>query len=332
MLLIKKGHITHLLQFPTPSSSPELVCHSLDILCRCPPQQRASPPKNRDISARFSVLKRAAQGLWDDTNTQRAPVPWHSVWRKQCMREWRGGKEENHGTNVCDRKNRSTYSDLVIVALVLHVLIELLLWVKLDPAHLQLLPYLQHKPKPHVTAAFKLLVYPTLWRGWGICSLSNMGILTDTSTVTWELNSQMRWHQPIGSGKGLTNYHHRKLIYSCCWEQHYHSFVICVSDHLMNVTFTLFLALFWSPPFPEGDIWLCVCCLVLCRGFLEPFHWNVYLLTEHMGQENNQLKHAKMLHRDEWKCGVRCWFSISGASDITHMLQQSFDPFLMLKY
>lgn len=72
-------HITHLLQFPTLSSSPGPVCHSLDILCHCPPQQRASPPMDRDISPWFSVLKRAEQDLWDETNTQHAPVPWHSV-------------------------------------------------------------------------------------------------------------------------------------------------------------------------------------------------------------------------------------------------------------
>ncbi len=56
-------------------------------------------------------------------------------------------EEENHGTNACERKNRTAYSDLVIVALVLHVLVKLFLRVKLNPTHLQLLPYLQHKTK-----------------------------------------------------------------------------------------------------------------------------------------------------------------------------------------
>lgn len=39
----------------------------------------------------------------------------------------------------------ATYSDLVVVALVLHVLVKLLLGVKLDAAHLQLLPHLQQR-------------------------------------------------------------------------------------------------------------------------------------------------------------------------------------------
>lgn len=56
--------------------------------------------------------------------------------------------KKNDGTNVCERKNRATYSDLVIVALVLHVLIKFFLGVILNPAHLQFLPYLQHKTKP----------------------------------------------------------------------------------------------------------------------------------------------------------------------------------------
>lgn len=63
-----------------------------------------------------------------------------------CLeRKW---EKQNYGTNVCERKNRVTYSDLVIVTLVLHVFIKLFLGVKLNPTHFQFLPYLQHKTKP----------------------------------------------------------------------------------------------------------------------------------------------------------------------------------------
>lgn len=57
--------------------------------------------------------------------------------RKERDKQWRN----RTGT----KQNRATYSDLVIVTLVLHVLIKLFLGVKLNPAHLQFLPYLQHK-------------------------------------------------------------------------------------------------------------------------------------------------------------------------------------------
>lgn len=143
MLPIKKGHITHLLLCPTLSSSPELVCYSLDILCHCPLQQRASPPMDRDISTRFSVWKRVK------TNTHHAPVPrpsvkWRSVWENESeLINWVGKLTSWIIVCECDRKNWSTYSDLIIVTLVLHVLIKLFLWVKLNPSHLQLLPYLQ---------------------------------------------------------------------------------------------------------------------------------------------------------------------------------------------
>lgn len=44
-----------------------------------------------------------------------------------------------------ERKNRATYSDLIIVTLVLHVLIKFFLGVKLNAPHLQFLPNLKHK-------------------------------------------------------------------------------------------------------------------------------------------------------------------------------------------
>lgn len=84
--LLGEGCITHLLQFPMLSSSPELVYHSLDILCRCPRQQRASPPMDKDISTQTSVPAKAAQVLWEETNTEHAPVPWHSARRRQSIR------------------------------------------------------------------------------------------------------------------------------------------------------------------------------------------------------------------------------------------------------
>ncbi len=83
--------------------------------------------------------------------------------------ERKGGEEENHEINICARKKRATYSDLVIVALVLHVLIKLFLRVKLNPAHLKFLPYLQHKTmsgkNTHPSAVFKLHYSnnPTRW-------------------------------------------------------------------------------------------------------------------------------------------------------------------------
>jgi len=54
--------------------------------------------------------------------------------------------------------NTTAYSDLVIVALVLHVLIELLLWVELNPGRLQILPYLQHKPDSVVDKLERLFI------------------------------------------------------------------------------------------------------------------------------------------------------------------------------
>lgn len=55
------------------------------------------------------------------------------------------GKEEG---KIQNKPNESTpYSDLIVVALVLHVLIKFFLGVKLNAAHLQLLPHLRHKPK-----------------------------------------------------------------------------------------------------------------------------------------------------------------------------------------
>lgn len=47
------------------------------------------------------------------------------------------------------RSPRAPYSYLIVVALVLHVLVELFLRVKLDPPHFQLLPHLQRKKQPH---------------------------------------------------------------------------------------------------------------------------------------------------------------------------------------
>lgn len=43
------------------------------------------------------------------------------------------------------QESTTTHPDLVIVALVLHVLVKLFLWVELYPAHLQFLPYLWDK-------------------------------------------------------------------------------------------------------------------------------------------------------------------------------------------
>lgn len=57
-----------------------------------------------------------------------------------CPQEdWIVTIKRNDGTILC------TYSDLVVVALVLHVLVKLLLRVKLNPAHFQFLSYLKHK-------------------------------------------------------------------------------------------------------------------------------------------------------------------------------------------
>lgn len=68
-------------------------------------------------------------------------------WESQSGSSWERlsllTRRKNLGTTAWVRKNRTTYSDLVIVTLVLHVLIKLFLWVKLDPAHLQLLFHLQ---------------------------------------------------------------------------------------------------------------------------------------------------------------------------------------------
>lgn len=58
---------------------------------------------------------------------------------------WKGGGKD---PKKKQKTNESTpYSDLIVVALVLHVLIKFFLGVKLNAAHLQLLPHLQHKPK-----------------------------------------------------------------------------------------------------------------------------------------------------------------------------------------
>lgn len=46
------------------------------------------------------------------------------------------------------------YSDLVVIALVLHVLIKLLLRVKLNPAQFQFLSYLEKKKEELVPAHF----------------------------------------------------------------------------------------------------------------------------------------------------------------------------------
>lgn len=46
-----------------------------------------------------------------------------------------------------ETKNTATYSDFIVVTLVFHVIIKLFLWVKFNPAHLQLLPYLECKQK-----------------------------------------------------------------------------------------------------------------------------------------------------------------------------------------
>lgn len=160
--VLREARITHLPRYPMLSSFPVLVYHSPDILCRCPLQQRASPPTDRNMSTQTTVPARAAQVLWDETNTGHGPVPWHSAWWRQStwlresgsswldgssVRDWFSCRRSKIRTNACERKNRATYSDFVIVALVLHVLIKLFLRVKLDPAHLQLLPYLQHNTK-----------------------------------------------------------------------------------------------------------------------------------------------------------------------------------------
>ena len=98
-------------------------------------------------------------------------------------------------TNAYERENRTTYSDLVIVTLVLHVLIKLFLWVKLDPHNLQLFSYLKSNTKLgnkqtknpkhlmalyvinlHLGPAFKSHVHSTHWKVFGIYSLSNSGI------------------------------------------------------------------------------------------------------------------------------------------------------------
>lgn len=42
---------------------------------------------------------------------------------------------------------KATYSDFIVVTLVFHVIIKLFLWVKFNPAHLQLLPYLECRQK-----------------------------------------------------------------------------------------------------------------------------------------------------------------------------------------
>lgn len=67
--LVNTGHVNNLQRFPTESSSPEFVFHWLDILCRCPPRQRAwSPvewrhfnmvPRTKDSLTRFMSKKKS---------------------------------------------------------------------------------------------------------------------------------------------------------------------------------------------------------------------------------------------------------------------------------
>lgn len=65
------------------------------------------------------------------------------------MPKWPGvrllGKESKKRREKASE--RDTYSDLIVIALVLHVLVKFFLGVKLNATHLQLLPHLQHKPK-----------------------------------------------------------------------------------------------------------------------------------------------------------------------------------------
>lgn len=69
-----------------------------------------------------------------------------------CERGWvkaeyhSNAKEENRSTNIAWDK-KATYSDFIVVTLVFHVIIKLFLWVKFNPAHLQLLPYLECRQK-----------------------------------------------------------------------------------------------------------------------------------------------------------------------------------------
>lgn len=74
------------------------------------------------------------------------------------------GTGQNHAINVYERTKRTTYSDFIIFALVLHVIIKLFLRVKLNPARLQLLPYLQHNTRPwkQVVMWHIICVHPSL--------------------------------------------------------------------------------------------------------------------------------------------------------------------------
>lgn len=61
---------------------------------------------------------------------------------------WKGEGKIKVWKRKKERKRESvTYSDLIVVALVLHVLIKFFLGVKFNATHLQFLPHLQDKPK-----------------------------------------------------------------------------------------------------------------------------------------------------------------------------------------
>lgn len=80
-------------------------------------------------------------------------------WRTDTLRHGSEGADDGtwpdvlSGADVWKKKNKESgpYSDLVVVALVLHVLVKFFLGVKLDATHLQFLPHLQRPERMSVS-------------------------------------------------------------------------------------------------------------------------------------------------------------------------------------
>lgn len=141
--------------------------------------------------------------LWDETNTQHAPVPWHSAWRKQCVSvgeigsgwvERRGGKDSGRGgksQDKCKWKKDLLWSCRCRSCPPCRHQTLSVGKTQSRPSPAPSLPTAQNKADEQTThlcdtSSSESVNHPTLCRGFGIYSLSNTGILRQIQILIFE--------------------------------------------------------------------------------------------------------------------------------------------------